>query len=61
MTLEEHYDDLPLGTRVTIATSNARLKRLLDGLGYNIERADEQWCVMRRDTWRLRSVLKLVS
>jgi hypothetical protein len=60
MTLEQHYDSLPLGSRVTIASTDLRLKRLLDDLGFNIERLDQQWCVMRRDTWRLRPVLRLV-
>jgi hypothetical protein len=60
MTLEQHYDSLPLGSRVTIARSDLRLKRLLDDLGFNIERVNQQWCVMRRDTWRLRPVLRVV-
>jgi hypothetical protein len=61
MTSAEQYDGLPLGSRVTIPVSNLRLKRLLDELGFNIECADEQWCVMRRDTWRLRPFLRLVA
>jgi hypothetical protein len=60
MTAAEQYDSLPLGSRVTIPMSNLRLKRLLDDLGFNTECVDEQWCVMRRDTWRLQPFLRLV-
>ena len=61
MTPEKHYESLPLGSRVTIPTSDQRLKRLLDELGFNMEHADQQWCVMRRDTGRLRPLLRLVG
>jgi hypothetical protein len=57
----DQYDSLPLGARVTIPASNLRLKRLLDELGFNVECVDEQWCVMRRDTGRLRPMLRLVA
>lgn len=61
MTPEKHYESLPLGSRVTIPTSDQRLRRLLDELGFNMEHADQQWCVMRRDTERLRPLLRLVA
>ena len=60
MSPEKHYESLPLGSRVTISACDMRLKRLLDELGFNIEHADQQWCVMRRDTGPLRPLLRLV-
>ncbi|HEY7385037.1 MAG TPA: hypothetical protein VH743_15325 [Beijerinckiaceae bacterium] len=61
MTPDKHFDSLPLGSRVTIPTSDRRLRRMLDELGFNIEHADQQWCVMRRDTPPLRPLLRVVA
>ena len=58
---DNRYESLPLGARVVIPAADLRLKRLLDELGFNMERADQQWRVMRRDTWPLQPVLRLVA
>jgi hypothetical protein len=54
------YERLPLGSRVTVPAGDVHLKRLLERLGFAIERADEKWFVMRRDTGPLLPVLQLV-
>jgi hypothetical protein len=56
---QSYYKRLPLGSRVTILTYELHLKRFLERLGFSVERADQTWFVMRRDTGPLLPLVQL--